>query len=133
MPKNAIFFFLTTFRIFFSSLLFLTARLFILLSNLDYVNFWSTIIFYITIYAIYCASLLEWCINKSYSFLNIILFIYCFFFARFQSHCWKCGDVFCTRCIDKMISLPGLSLKRPVPVCRQCYAAVTRYNSLDSP
>ncbi|KAK6637361.1 hypothetical protein RUM44_007777 [Polyplax serrata] len=56
-----------------------------------------------------------------------------FDYSTRKNHCWKCGDVFCTRCIDKMAPLPGLSLKRPVPVCRQCYAAVKGYGSLDSP
>lgn len=48
-------------------------------------------------------------------------------------HCWKCGDIFCTRCIDKMTSLPGHLSRRPVPVCRQCYASLKRSSSLDSP
>ncbi|XP_065158473.1 myotubularin-related protein 6 isoform X2 [Atheta coriaria] len=41
-------------------------------------------------------------------------------FSR-KYHCRKCGDVFCTRCIDKQIVLPGHSTKKPVPVCRPCY------------
>ncbi|XP_072170824.1 phosphatidylinositol-3,5-bisphosphate 3-phosphatase MTMR8-like [Diadema setosum] len=36
-------------------------------------------------------------------------------------HCWKCGDVFCIRCIDKQTQLPGHESQRPVPVCRPCY------------
>ncbi|CAG0918631.1 unnamed protein product [Notodromas monacha] len=36
-------------------------------------------------------------------------------------HCWSCGEVFCTRCINKHVALPGLSSQRAVPVCRPCY------------
>ena len=43
------------------------------------------------------------------------------FFNYFQSHCWRCGEVFCTRCLDKSTPLPGHATHRPVPVCRSCY------------
>ncbi|XP_078601978.1 phosphatidylinositol-3,5-bisphosphate 3-phosphatase MTMR6-like isoform X1 [Branchiostoma floridae x Branchiostoma japonicum] len=36
-------------------------------------------------------------------------------------HCWRCGDIFCTRCIDKQTPIPGHYSQRPVPVCRTCY------------
>ncbi|XP_014670869.1 PREDICTED: myotubularin-related protein 6-like [Priapulus caudatus] len=36
-------------------------------------------------------------------------------------HCWRCGEVFCTRCIGKHTPLPGHYSQRPVPVCRSCY------------
>lgn len=38
-----------------------------------------------------------------------------------KSHCWRCGEVFCTRCLDKSTPLPGHATHRPVPVCRSCY------------
>lgn len=41
-----------------------------------------------------------------------------------KSHCWRCGEVFCTRCLDKQTSLPGHSSHRPVPVCRSCYKQI---------
>jgi len=45
-----------------------------------------------------------------------------------QSHCWRCGEVFCTRCLDKQTPLPGHLNQRPAPVCRSCYKA-TRLSS----
>lgn len=53
-------------------------------------------------------------------------------FSR-KYHCWKCGDVFCTRCIDKHTSLPGHLSGRAVPVCRPCYKEVRRSASIDTP
>jgi len=53
-------------------------------------------------------------------------------FSR-KYHCWRCGEVFCTRCIDKLTSLPGHLSKRPVPVCRPCYKEVRRSLSVDYP
>uniref|UniRef100_A0A0P5Q1A2 phosphatidylinositol-3,5-bisphosphate 3-phosphatase n=1 Tax=Daphnia magna TaxID=35525 RepID=A0A0P5Q1A2_9CRUS len=41
-----------------------------------------------------------------------------------KSHCWRCGEVFCTRCLDKQTPLPGHATHRPVPVCRACYREV---------
>ncbi|XP_071951261.1 phosphatidylinositol-3,5-bisphosphate 3-phosphatase MTMR6-like [Antedon mediterranea] len=41
-------------------------------------------------------------------------------FSR-KYHCWRCGHVFCIRCIDKQTSLPGHYSQRPTPVCRPCY------------
>ena len=51
------------------------------------------------------------------------------YFFNFQSHCWRCGEVFCTRCLDKQTPLPGHSASvgfsnRAVPVCRTCYKEV---------
>lgn len=45
-----------------------------------------------------------------------------------KSHCWRCGEVFCTRCLDKQTPLPGHLNQRPAPVCRSCYKA-TRLSS----
>ncbi|XP_066971474.1 myotubularin-related protein 6 isoform X3 [Macrobrachium rosenbergii] len=53
-------------------------------------------------------------------------------FSR-KYHCWRCGEVFCTRCIDKKASLPGHLSQQPVPVCRPCYKDVTRSISVDTP
>ncbi|MPC39634.1 hypothetical protein E2C01_033180 [Portunus trituberculatus] len=50
-----------------------------------------------------------------------------------QHHCWRCGEVFCTRCIDKKTALPGHFSQQPVPVCRPCYKDVTRSVSVDTP
>uniref|UniRef100_A0A1B0FPT2 phosphatidylinositol-3,5-bisphosphate 3-phosphatase n=1 Tax=Glossina morsitans morsitans TaxID=37546 RepID=A0A1B0FPT2_GLOMM len=33
-----------------------------------------------------------------------------------KTHCWKCGDVFCERCLDKNVPLPGQDSGRPVPL-----------------
>lgn len=53
-------------------------------------------------------------------------------FSR-KCHCWKCGEVFCTRCIDKLAALPGHLSQRLVPVCRPCYKEVRRCSSIDIP
>lgn len=37
-------------------------------------------------------------------------------------HCWKCGEVFCTRCIAAHLPLPGHFPKRHAPVCQSCYS-----------
>ncbi|XP_059484789.1 myotubularin-related protein 6 isoform X1 [Neocloeon triangulifer] len=49
-----------------------------------------------------------------------------------KCHCWKCGDVFCTRCIDKHTALPGHDSQRAVPVCRTCFRELRRTFSVDS-
>ncbi|XP_014786257.1 myotubularin-related protein 8 isoform X2 [Octopus bimaculoides] len=41
-------------------------------------------------------------------------------------HCWKCGEVFCTRCIAAHLPLPGHFPKRHAPVCVQCYSQLNR-------
>lgn len=53
-------------------------------------------------------------------------------FSR-KYHCWKCGEVFCTRCIDKQTVLPGHLSQRSVPVCRPCYKEISRSLSVDTP
>ncbi|XP_066908104.1 myotubularin-related protein 6 isoform X3 [Halyomorpha halys] len=40
-------------------------------------------------------------------------------------HCWQCGNVFCVRCIDTNISLPGHASHCAVPVCQPCYHQIT--------
>ncbi|XP_025830809.1 myotubularin-related protein 8 [Agrilus planipennis] len=44
-------------------------------------------------------------------------------FSR-KNHCRKCGEVFCVRCIDKQVILPGHLTEKAVPVCRPCYDVV---------
>ncbi|CAG5123118.1 unnamed protein product, partial [Candidula unifasciata] len=46
-------------------------------------------------------------------------------------HCWRCGDVFCTRCIARNIPLPGHYHRRPVPVCKPCYKEIARSPSME--
>ncbi|XP_064607612.1 myotubularin-related protein 8-like isoform X2 [Liolophura sinensis] len=53
-------------------------------------------------------------------------------FSR-KYHCWKCGEVFCTRCIARHIPLPGHYSQRPVPVCKPCYLEVKRSPSMEFP
>lgn len=53
-------------------------------------------------------------------------------FSR-KYHCWKCGDVFCMRCIDKNVSLPGHLSRQAVPVCRPCYKEISRSLSVETP
>ena len=48
-----------------------------------------------------------------------------------KHHCYTCGNIFCIRCIDKRISLPGHASKQLVSVCRHCYQNVMRTNSID--
>lgn len=47
-------------------------------------------------------------------------------------NCWKCGDVFCQRCIDRRASLPGHLPSLPAPVCQPCYRQLTASLSIDS-
>ncbi|KAL3880470.1 hypothetical protein ACJMK2_032706 [Sinanodonta woodiana] len=46
-------------------------------------------------------------------------------------HCWKCGEVFCTRCIARNIPLPGHYSHRPVPVCKPCYKEIRHSTSME--
>ncbi|XP_053399742.1 myotubularin-related protein 8-like isoform X2 [Mercenaria mercenaria] len=46
-------------------------------------------------------------------------------------HCWKCGEVFCTRCIARNIPLPGHDSQRPVPVCKPCYRHIRHSPSME--
>ncbi|XP_055536846.1 myotubularin-related protein 8 isoform X4 [Wyeomyia smithii] len=41
-----------------------------------------------------------------------------------KNHCWKCGNVFCSRCIDRTVALAGHNSGSLVPVCRNCYREV---------
>ncbi|XP_013378996.1 myotubularin-related protein 6-like [Lingula anatina] len=49
-----------------------------------------------------------------------------------KHHCWKCGNVFCQRCIGRHIPLPGHYAQRPVPVCKSCYKEVKHSPSVNS-
>ncbi|XP_070554043.1 phosphatidylinositol-3,5-bisphosphate 3-phosphatase MTMR6-like isoform X2 [Ptychodera flava] len=53
-------------------------------------------------------------------------------FSR-RYHCWKCGEVFCTRCIDKQTPLPGHYSQSPVSVCRPCYKEVKHGQTSGTP
>uniref|UniRef100_A0A1B0CYX5 phosphatidylinositol-3,5-bisphosphate 3-phosphatase n=1 Tax=Phlebotomus papatasi TaxID=29031 RepID=A0A1B0CYX5_PHLPP len=44
-------------------------------------------------------------------------------FSR-KNHCWKCGEVFCSRCIVRTVPLAGHNSGNPVPVCRSCFRAI---------
>ncbi|KAK2169771.1 hypothetical protein LSH36_7g15017 [Paralvinella palmiformis] len=39
-------------------------------------------------------------------------------------HCWRCGNIYCTRCIDCYMPLVGHHSKKPVPVCKACYKEI---------
>ncbi|CAA9997503.1 unnamed protein product [Nesidiocoris tenuis] len=49
-----------------------------------------------------------------------------------KHHCWQCGDVFCTRCIDKHVALPGHLSQCSLPVCEPCYQKITGTASTES-
>jgi len=49
---------------------------------------------------------------------------------KFQ--CWSCGSVFCQRCLDKQLALPGHGNKHSVTVCRACFKQLTKSASLDT-
>lgn len=45
-----------------------------------------------------------------------------FEFSTKKFHCWKCGEIFCVRCMhNQHIALPGHLSKRTVPVCKTCF------------
>ena len=46
-----------------------------------------------------------------------------------QYHCWKCGNVFCTKCIQRHTPLAGHYSQKPVPVCKTCYKAIKNSKS----
>ncbi|OQR74012.1 myotubularin-related protein 6-like, partial [Tropilaelaps mercedesae] len=46
-------------------------------------------------------------------------------------HCWSCGGVFCGRCLDRQLALPGHLSGRSVTVCRGCFKALTKTNSIE--
>jgi len=54
-------------------------------------------------------------------------------FATRKSHCWRCGDIFCARCLDKWASLPGHLSQKQSPVCRSCYRILIKSSSIESP
>ncbi|KAK3099384.1 hypothetical protein FSP39_003635, partial [Pinctada imbricata] len=77
-----------------------------------------------------CASPFDSFIKKASIF---IYYCYIHIFCYLQHHCWKCGQVFCTRCIAKSIPLPGHYSHRPVPVCRSCYKEIRHSPSMEFP
>ena len=38
-----------------------------------------------------------------------------------KTHCQKCGNVFCKRCVRTKLELPGHFSKKLVPVCNACH------------
>ncbi|XP_022689536.1 myotubularin-related protein 6-like isoform X2 [Varroa jacobsoni] len=46
-------------------------------------------------------------------------------------HCWSCGGVFCGRCLDRQLALPGHLSGRSVTVCRCCFKSLTKSNSME--
>lgn len=42
-----------------------------------------------------------------------------------KNHCWRCGEIFCTRCILST-PLPGHHSGKPSPVCRGCFKVVSQ-------
>lgn len=49
-----------------------------------------------------------------------------------QYHCWKCGGVYCSRCIEKHTPLAGHYSQKPVPVCKGCYKTLQTSQSVVS-
>ncbi|XP_065077217.1 myotubularin-related protein 8 isoform X2 [Ochlerotatus camptorhynchus] len=43
-----------------------------------------------------------------------------------KNHCWRCGGVYCSRCIDKSLALAGHDSGNVVPVCKNCYRVSTQ-------
>lgn len=42
-----------------------------------------------------------------------------------KNHCWSCGNIFCTRCIDRYTVLPGhLKGAKKAPVCKDCFKLI---------
>ena len=50
-----------------------------------------------------------------------------------QSHCWRCGEIYCGRCLDKSATLPGHISQKQSPVCRRCYQSLGKTPSAESP
>ncbi|UJR26200.1 hypothetical protein I4U23_007543 [Adineta vaga] len=44
--------------------------------------------------------------------------------AQRKYNCWRCGENFCTRCIERSIHLPGLYSNNLAPVCRICARSI---------
>jgi len=38
-----------------------------------------------------------------------------------KHHCWRCGSIFCVRCIDRYVHLAGHDSSRQSPICKACY------------
>lgn len=43
-----------------------------------------------------------------------------FQYGNKKNHCWRCGGLFCNRCVSRNISLPGHAAQNLVPVCKSC-------------
>lgn len=43
-----------------------------------------------------------------------------------KTHCHRCGEIFCNRCIDKSLPLPGHQSGKPVSVCRGCFKLLSQ-------
>ncbi|CAF3953710.1 unnamed protein product, partial [Rotaria magnacalcarata] len=39
-------------------------------------------------------------------------------------NCWRCGENFCARCIERGIYLPGLYSNSLAPVCKTCACSI---------
>ncbi|CAF0878280.1 unnamed protein product [Adineta ricciae] len=44
--------------------------------------------------------------------------------AQRKYNCWRCGENFCTRCIERSIHLPGLYSNSLAPVCKTCARSI---------
>ena len=44
--------------------------------------------------------------------------------SLFQYNCWRCGENFCIRCIERSIHLPGLYSNSLAPVCKICARSI---------
>ncbi|CAF1000015.1 unnamed protein product [Rotaria sordida] len=44
--------------------------------------------------------------------------------AQRKYNCWKCGENFCARCIERGIHLPGLYSNSSAPVCKTCARSI---------
>ncbi|KAF6016549.1 MTMR6 [Bugula neritina] len=47
-------------------------------------------------------------------------------------HCWKCGNVFCSKCILRHTPLAGHYSQKPVPICKDCYKVIRNTKSMSS-
>lgn len=60
---------------------------------------------------------------------NMAIFLIMEPICHLQSNCWRCGEVYCVRCINHTIEFPGHESGKPAPVCRNCYRIVQQNNS----
>ncbi|CAF1210148.1 unnamed protein product [Adineta steineri] len=44
--------------------------------------------------------------------------------AQRKYNCWRCGENYCTRCIERSIHLPGLYSNSLAPVCKTCARSI---------